>query len=223
MPPTATYEDIKAYQAQVEKDEIIPHSLPPCPACALEARFFKLHAYRERRFLIIVEMIVTRVYCALIRFKCPGCRKSFTFYPDFALPRRHYTRQTILGLAEAYVANEQSSYAKAVAVEEEAGASPEYPDGQRSLAPSTVHRWVRSLCQLKQTTRTALDLIRQKEPATSVCRVLARLDIPGSKYRSSLRRDQLLGCLRLVVVERFFKQLFGLSIFTRLATGCGFS
>ena len=220
MPPTATYEDIKAYQDQVEKDEITPHSLPPCPVCEVESRFFKIHAYRERRFLIIVEMIVTRVCCALIRFKCPGCRKSFTYYPDFALPRKHYTRQTILGLAEAYVTSGQGSYEKAV--EPKAGGWPEYPDGQRSLAPSTIHRWVRSLCQLKQTTRTALDLIGQQEPATSACRVLARLDIPGSKYRSSLRRDQLLGCLRLVVVEAFFKQLFGLSIFTRLARGCGF-
>jgi hypothetical protein len=174
-------------------------------------------------FSIIVEMIVTRVCCALIRFKCSGCRKSFTFYPDFALPRKHYTRQTIMGFAEAYVAREPSSYQKAVAVEEEAGASPEYPDGQRSLAPSTVHRWVRSLCQLKQTARTALELIHQQEPATSACRVFARLDIPGSKYRSRPRRDQLLGCLRLVVVESFFKQLFRFSIFTRLARACGFS
>jgi hypothetical protein len=221
MPPTATYEDIKAYQDKVEKDEITPQGLPPCPVCEAESRFFKIHAYRERRFLIIVEMIVTSVWCALIRFKCPGCRKSFTFYPDFALPRKHYTRQTIMGLAEAYVANGQSSYEKAV--EPEAAGSPEYPDGHRSLAPSTVHRWVTSLCQLKQTARTALELIHQQEPATSVSRVLARLDIPGSKYRSRPRRDQLLGCLRLVLVETFFKQLFGLSIFTRLATAWGFS
>jgi hypothetical protein len=221
MPPTATYEDIKAYQDKVEKDEITPQGLPPCPVCETESRFFKIHAYRERRFLIIVEMIVTSVWCALIRFKCPGCRKSFTFYPDFALPRKHYTRQTIMGLAEAYVANGQSSYEKAV--EPEAAGSPEYPDGHRSLAPSTVHRWVTSLCQLKQTARTALELIHQQEPATSVSRVLARLDIPGSKYRSRPRRDQLLGCLRLVLVETFFKQLFGLSIFTRLATAWGFS
>jgi|PlaIllAssembly_1097288.scaffolds.fasta_scaffold18464_1 hypothetical protein len=221
MPPTATYEDIKAYQDQVEKDGITPHGLPPCPVCEAESRFFKIHAYRERRFLIIVQMIVTSVCCALIRFKCPGCRKSFTFYPDFALPRKHYTRQTIMGFAENYVARERSGYEKAV--EPEAGGSPEYPDGQRSLAPSTVHRWVTSLCQLKQTMRMALELIRQEDPGTRACRVLARLDIPRSKYRSSLRRDQLLGCLRLVVVEAFFKQLFGLSIFTRLARGCGFS
>jgi len=48
MPPTATYGDIKAYQDQVEKDEIKPHGLPPCPVCEAESRFFKIHAYRER-------------------------------------------------------------------------------------------------------------------------------------------------------------------------------
>jgi len=141
MPPTATYEDIKAYQDKVEKDEITPHGLPPCPVCEVESKLFKIHAYRERRLLIIVEMIVTSVWCALIRFKCPGCCKTFTFYPDFALPRKHYTRQTIMGFAETYVASAQSTYEKAVAVEQEGGGSPEYPDGQRSLAPSTVHRW----------------------------------------------------------------------------------
>jgi hypothetical protein len=69
----------------------------------------------------------------------------------------------------------------------------------------------------------ALDLICQQDPATSACRVLARLQIPGAKYKSGARRDQLLGCLRLIAVEAFFKDLFRLSIFTGLARGCGFS
>jgi len=49
MPPTATLEDIKAYQRKVEKNKITPHSLPPCPRCNVDSSFFKLHAYRERR------------------------------------------------------------------------------------------------------------------------------------------------------------------------------
>jgi hypothetical protein len=62
MPPTATYEEIKAYQEQVEKNKITSHGLPPCPRCNLESLFFKTHAYRERRFLIIVEMFVKAVF-----------------------------------------------------------------------------------------------------------------------------------------------------------------
>jgi hypothetical protein len=69
MPPTATLEDIKAYQQKVEKNKITPDNLPPCPSCRVESEFFKIHAYRERRFLIIIEMLVQAVYCSLVRFK----------------------------------------------------------------------------------------------------------------------------------------------------------
>lgn len=223
MPPTATPEDVKAYQDKVEKDEITPHGLPPCPVCAAESKIFKLHAYRERRFLVIVQMVVTSICCALIRFKCPGCGKTFTFYPDFALPRKHYTRQTIKGFAERYVAREQTTYEKTVAVEEQGGAGIEYPDGQSSLAPSTVHRWVTGLSGLKQTMRTALDLIGQQDPGTSVYRAVAQLSLPAAKYKSLGRLERLLGCFRLVVCEVFFEALFGLSIFTGLARASGFA
>jgi len=82
---------LKHTRIKFEKDGIHAHGFAPCPVCEAESRFFQDTRLRERRFLIIVEMIVTSVCCALIRFKCPGCRKSFTFYPDFALPRKHYT------------------------------------------------------------------------------------------------------------------------------------
>jgi transposase-like protein len=86
MPPTATLDDIKAYQNKVEKNQIIPDDLPSCPRCQVSSSFFKIHAFRERRLLIIVDMLVDVAYCALIRFKCPGCNKTITYYPDFALP-----------------------------------------------------------------------------------------------------------------------------------------
>ena len=102
MPPTATLEDIKAYQEKVEKDKITPDNLPACPRCSVEPAFFKIHAYRERRFLIIVEMLIKAAYCSLVRFRCPGCGKTFTNYPDFAIPHKHYTRQNIMGFAANY-------------------------------------------------------------------------------------------------------------------------
>jgi len=221
MPPTATPEDIKAYQDKVEKEEIKPHGLPPCPVCKTESSFFKIHAYRERRFLIIVDMVVTSVFCALVRFKCCGCGKTVVFHPDFSLPRKHYTRQTIMGFAERYVASEETSYEKAVL--EEDGSVPEYPDAKKSLSPSTVHRWVTSLSELKETARTALDLIRQEDPGESACRVLAQLTVPGAKYKSSARLERLLGCLRLLVVGNFFTEVFRRSIFTGLARAVGFT
>ena len=103
MPPTATLEDIKAYQKKVEKDKITPHNLPPCPRCSVDSSFFKIHAFRERRFLIIIEMIIQAAHCSLVRFICPGCGKTFTFYPDFAIPHKHYTRPSIIGFCAAYL------------------------------------------------------------------------------------------------------------------------
>ena len=88
MPPTATLEDIKAHQQRVEKDKITPDDLPPCPRCFVESAFFKIHAYRERRFFIIIKMLIKAVYCSLVRFRCPGCGKTFTHYPDFAIPQK---------------------------------------------------------------------------------------------------------------------------------------
>jgi len=114
MPPTATLEDIKAYQEKVQKDKITPHNLPPCVRCVLDSAYFKIHAYRERRFLILVELIVQAVFCPLVRFVCPGCGKTVTNYPDFAIPHKHYTRQSITGFAEAYIESEEITYERAV-------------------------------------------------------------------------------------------------------------
>ena len=60
MPPTATLENIKAYQQKVEKDKITPHNLPPYPRCSVDSSFFKIHAYRERCFWIIVEITLVQ-------------------------------------------------------------------------------------------------------------------------------------------------------------------
>ena len=142
MPPTATYEDIKTYQHQVEKNKITPHGLPPCPRCNLESLFFKLHAYRERRFLVIVDMLVKAVFCTLVRFRCTDCGKTITSYPDFVIPHKHYTRQTIEGFSRVYVENDQKTYQDAVMTDD---GVPERAVSGRMLAPSSIHRWKRSM------------------------------------------------------------------------------
>lgn len=215
MQLTATIEDIKAYLEKVEKNEITPESLPACIRCALEAHYFKLHCYRERRFLIIEDMQVQPQYAPLVRFRCPGCNKTFCFYPDFALPYKHYTRQSIMGFAERYVASDTVTYKQAVWIEEEQS-EPGYASGE-SLSPSTIHRWITCLSSLANTARKALNLICQEEPATKACRVIAQLTIAGRKFRSRLRKERLLACFRLLTVEAFFRATFHLSIFTKLA------
>jgi hypothetical protein len=220
MPPTATPEDIKAYQEKVEKDKITPHNLPPCPRCRVESQFFKIHAYRERRFLIIIEMLIKAAYCSLVRFKCPGCGKTFTHYPDFAIPHKHYSRPSITGFCARYVESDNMTYQQAVMVDRSAQG---YPQNDGTLASSTIHRWITTLGRLTNTCRSALILLLQENPVSSICRDLARLIIPQRKYKTHQRKKQLFGCRQLVIIEAFFHATFKTSIFTKLATRCAFS
>ena len=220
MPPTATLEDIKAYQEKVEKDKITPHNLPPCPRCSVDSNFFKVHAYRERRFLIIVEMLIKAAFCSLIRFRCPGCGKTFTFYPDFAIPHKHYTWPTIMEFAANYLESDDITYQQAVMVDNSA---PGYAQSDATLAPSTIHRWITTLGRLTKTCRTALLLLLQETPLSSICRDLARIMIPKRKFKTNHLKKQLIGCRQLLMIEVIFKATFNTSIFTKLATRCAFS
>jgi hypothetical protein len=219
MPPTATLEDIKAHQLKIEKGKIRPDNLPPCPRCSVESEFFKIHAYRERRFLIIIEMLIKAAYCSLLRFKCPGCGKTFTHYPDFAIPQKHYTRPTITGFSARYLNCEDITYRQALMVDDSV---PGYPQNDATLAPTTIHRWITTLSRFIQTCRTALTLLLQENPVSSICRNLARVVIPQRKYKTKQRKKQLINCQQLMIVEAFFQATFKTSIFTKLAISCAF-
>jgi len=219
MTLTATIGSIKAYLKKIEKGEVKPDYLPPCRRCHVEARHFKPHAYRERRFLIIINMFVQAVYCPLVRFACPGCRKTVTSYPDFAIPHKHYTRQALMHFAEAYVASD-ATYQQALICE---NSVPGYPDGERTLAPSTIHRWITSLSRMRNTMRKAMSMILQNNPRTAICRDLAQWVVPLRKYRTEVRRVCLHNCFQLMATEALFKALFGISIFTKLAISCAFA
>lgn len=222
MPPTATTETIKAYISKVEKNQITPQNLPACKRCGLPAHQFKIHAYRERRFLIIVDMTVQAEHAPLVRFRCPACNMTVSYYPDFALPHKHYTRQSVMGFAGNYFASDTTTYQQAV-MDMEQFSVPGYPRGEKSLSPSTVHRWVTALARLPHTTQAALNLIGQEDPATRVYRDLAQLTIFAGKFKRPSRKTHLLSCLRLLVVEFFFKAAFNLSVFTNLAIHCAFT
>ena len=220
MPPTATIEAIKAHQLKVEKDKITPENLPPCPRCSVDSDFFKIHAYRERRFLIIIEMLIKAAFCTLIRFRCPGCGKTFTDYPDFAIPHKHYTRQSVMGFSANYLESDDTTYQQAVMVD---NSTPGYPQSDSTLASSTIHRWITTLGRFTNTCRTALLLLLQENPVSSICRDLARVIIPQRKFKTNHRKKQLIGCRQVLMIEAIFKATFKTSIFTRLATRCAFS
>jgi hypothetical protein len=198
MPLTATREEIKAYQEKVEKGKITSDGLAPCSRCDLESKHFKVHAFRERRFLIIVEMFVEAVYSVLVRFKCVGCGKTFTFYPDFAIPHKHYTRQTVVKFSSSYVEDGQKTYQDAVMTID---GVPECSENGRSLAPSSIHRWISTLARIFTAYREAKEKPLQKKAFSD----LSKIQIPKKKYRTLRRKAVLLTCrdfLGLSSVER---------------------
>jgi hypothetical protein len=201
MPPTATYNDIRAYQDKVEKDKITPHSLPPCPRCQVESKFFKLHAYRERRFLIIVEVLVKAVFCTLVRFRCPDCGKTVTGYPDFAIAHKHYTRQSIEGFSRAYVQDDHKTYEDTVITDDGA---PERPVSGQALSPSSVHRWISTVADL---IRHYCDGMKKSLPKNSVTQSFEDLiQIPERKYTTPKRRHRLLVCRWFFKTAAFLKK-----------------
>jgi transposase-like protein len=191
MPLSATTEQIKAYQAQVEKDKITPEGLPPCPICQLEPLFFKLHAYRERRFLLIIEMLVKSIFCTLVRFRCTGCGKTFTQYPDFAIPHKHYTRQSIENFSAAYVNDDQKTYKTAVMTDD---GMPWYEDNRQALSASTIYHWITALARL--ITSSGCDgFAKIAHKAGSHFYNHPDFAIAKRKYRTSERKRCLLRCL----------------------------
>lgn len=98
---------------------------------------------------------------------------------------------------------------------------PAQSDG--TLALSSIHRWITTIGRFIQTCRTALILLLQENPVSSICRDLARLKVPQRKYKTDQRKRQLIGCRQLVIIEDLFQATFKTSIFTKLATHCGFS
>ncbi len=192
MPLTATHEEIKAYQEKVEKGKITSDGLDPCPRCNLEPEHFKIHAFRERRFLIIVEMIVEAVSATLIRFRCIGCGKTVTFYPDFAVAHKQYTRQTVLEFSRSYAEDDQKTYEDAVMTVD---GMPERSENGPSLAPSTIYRWISTLAAIFTAYQEAKEQPLQERVPSRLCKTQ---QIPKRKYRTLRRRELLLKCRNLL-------------------------
>lgn len=219
---SATREQIEQHSEQVRRNQTRCH-LPPCPRCKLTPDHFRLHDKRKRQFYSIVEQIIEVVIGLLARWKCPGCGKSFTQYPAFALPYKRYTLPTIDFFSQKYVAADEMSSRKLIG-ETPVGYEPQKGKiTEHQLDHTTIHRWIGALGGFENIVRKAQDLILQADPASSVCRDLLNLTVSPRKYRSPQRKQRLLGSLRLFALERFYRLLFKVSIFPNLATRCAFS
>lgn len=228
---------IAAHTQTVERGEA-RCTVERCPACDERPGEFKYHAARKRTFRVIVDRMVQAVVSALTRWKCPACRGTFTLYPDFALPHKRYVRQDVCGSSERYVTEDDLSYRKAVRVngtavyydagtrgsqtiDRHATAGDSETIDDRTLWPSTLHRWIGWLGGLRRTLREALQLIRARSATCDVFRNLVAL--PPWKYRSEQRKGVLQVCGRLLRTDGAYQNLFQTSIFPNLATACGWS
>jgi hypothetical protein len=151
-------------------------------------------------------MFVKAVYCTLVRFKCSRCGKTFAFYPDFAVPYKHYTRQTVLTFSRFYVQDDQKTYEDAVMTVD---GVPECSEKGRMLAPSTIHRWISTLADVFTAYQEGKEAPLQKKDSSHHCKT----PIPIKKYRTLARKEVLLKCggfLGLSPVERL--QVFSPSL-----------
>lgn len=220
---STTAVQIESYSEKVRKGQN-PCGLPPCPRCQVTSDYFSQHEKRKRRFFISVEQIVKVIMGLLCRWKCPGCDKTFTDYPEFALPYKRYTLPTILAFSHRYVTDEPMTYRQLVQEVALGYESRENGDiDERQLAHSTIFRWITTLGDFSEIIRCGQDLINQADPASTICRDLAGLTISAKKYMSSARKKVLHCCRQILHLEAVYRLCFTTSIFPKLATACGFS
>ena len=211
---------IKTYGERA-KGKTISCELDTCPCCEGRPVCFKRHGVRYRLFLVFAAEVIRRVWSYLTRWKCPLCKRTFTVYPDFALPFKRYVLPFILERCAAYVADAARIYREGV---NEGGSAICHEDAESGVVlwPSTLWRWVDRLGRFSVTVRQALNLIKQKDPSTDVFRALGRLRIRAGKFRSEARKVILQHCGKLVTAEQEYARLFSASIFPDLATRSGF-
>lgn len=223
MSSSVTRAEIESYANDVLRNKV--HcQLPSCPFCNTPPTLFRRHQARPRSFCILCDLLVQVVLCLVIRWRCSGCKKTFTQQPPFAFPRKRYTRETIQDFSGCYLEEEASTYRTAILEEGvsffHASTTKEDPVTSKELAHSTLYRWITSLGCMKEVLRCAQDLILQKNPGSSVCRDLASLDVSPRKYLKPAREWILKRCLQVLHLEARFRATFGASIFPFFATKC---
>lgn len=211
---------IKDY-SQMVLDNKIPCLLGRCPRCGTASDQFKGHGKRKRNFNVIVDQTVLTVFGFLLRWVCPGCNKTSTQYPEFALPHKRYILPDMMKYIESYVENDKESYAHLM--KKSPAGYTRFPGDEAQLSPMTIHRWISTLGNMPLLNAEALKLIHQKNPTAGIAGHLAQITIDRRKYTSEIRRKILIGCRRIVHIERLFHQIFKVSIFFKLAAYMGFS
>lgn len=222
---------IKANEQEILKNNP-PKELKRCPKCKRNHEKFRLHALRERIFLLIVGSLVQEVRSFLGRFMCGLCQGSFTCYPAYALPYKRYLRPQIQEKSQEYVQESAKTYEEVASYEkgpifheksakssEQEMAKPQSPAKQeKEFAKSSVWRWLSFFGKQQENLTRALDLIRQKNPQTKLLRHV--YGIAPRKYKSQSRKGLLQTAAWFLDAMKELSGVFGeCEKFTEFATG----
>lgn len=173
-----------------------------------------MHDQRKRKVKAVVDVLVEVITVVLVRWKCGMCRKTFTLYPEFLQPYKHYAWPQVLELSERYVSKPISYHEACKEGELLLG----HADGKRFFAETTLWRWVGYLGGLENKVKIGLDLLRQKCPQTEIFRKIAPV-LPG-KYRSAERKGALETASRVLELAKEYPKIFGRSFFPQFAMRC---
>jgi len=219
QPDSPNLQEIEDYNSRVAGNKITPN-MNNCPQCREKSDSFKRHDTRKRILNIINDQIITAVICLLVRWKCPECGKTFTQYPDFAMPYKRFSTSTIISYSRRYVADDSMSYRRLSDICPNAYSS----DGESALGPghSTIHRWTKTLGEYQEIPIKAQKKILDKSPRSSIKGLFNQLSVFSGKYRSEYRRIILVRCIRLLKLDTIFRTVFDTAIFSGLAQSCFF-
>jgi hypothetical protein len=162
----------------------------PCPKCYSELAKFRVHEYRKRPLLYIVDVFVYHAIAVFIRWKCSVCNKTFIEYPPFALPNKQYISINIEQLCKKYIEDPLSTYRKIAPNIGYQNDAPTVID-ERQLSHSTLWRWIPCLEQMSQNLANLLNLTCKQLFDHPFFSNNIQYAIPARKYRTQNRKDTL--------------------------------
>ena len=189
-------------------------SLNRCPRCGRNSEdefTFRRHAVRYRHILVIVGAMVYKREMSLLRWRCPFCNCTFTDYPSFVIPNKHYTLLQMRDYVCWYVLRDQASYRRGVTASNmplfhddgqvataEASEREKENEAVPAMAHSTLHRWITTLGSPNNFSQEALEQIKHNEfRLRQLPQNRPTSFIAPRKYRSQARKKELEGCRNL--------------------------
>ena len=108
--------EILAYSKKVASNAICcgTEEYPHCGSRDEDSSLFVRHGVRARRIKVIVEANVHTVRAFVLRWRCTKCKRTFTEYPPFLIPQKHYSVPQMAQGAKAYITTGSLSYRRAV-------------------------------------------------------------------------------------------------------------